>query len=162
ACSNVASLLLARSLSRRRDLAIRESLGASRFQMVRPLLAEGVLLVVCGAAAGLLFDAVLRDQLSYVRWPTAYGMSFDFHFQSDRGLLLYASITALAALLASSLIPVLRSSAVQPRLSRRGFSAGFVLMQVALSIVLLTLGTLFTRSFLHLAHAGPGFDISHT
>jgi putative ABC transport system permease protein len=69
ACFNVAGLLLARAVSRRRELAVRKALGANRFQLVRHLLAEGFVLVVIGAGAGLVIDALLRYRLSYVRWP---------------------------------------------------------------------------------------------
>ena len=108
ACFNVAGLLLARGVTRQRELAIRKALGASRFQLARHLLAEGFVLVVLGAGAGLIVDAFLRNWLSYVRWPSAYNLPFEFHFQNDRGLFLYALATALAALLVSSLLPSLR------------------------------------------------------
>jgi hypothetical protein len=97
ACSNVAGLLLARGVTRQRELAIRKALGASRFQLVRQLLAEGLVLVGLGAGVGLIIDAVLRNWLSYVRWPSAYNLPFEFHFQNDRGLFLYALAMALVA-----------------------------------------------------------------
>jgi putative ABC transport system permease protein len=173
ACCNVAGLLLARALNRQRELAIRKALGATRFQIARPLLAEGLALVVGGAGAGLVLDAFLRERLSYVRWPTAYGMSFEFHFQNDSGLFLYASWMAFMALILSSLLPALRGSNAdlslamkqgEPSLSVRRWNlrSGFVLLQVVLSVVLLTLGATFTKSLLHLARTGPGFDAAHT
>src|SRR6202011_2106730 len=100
-------------------------------------------------------------------------ISFEFHFQSDSGLFLYAGVAALAALLVSSVLPALRGA--DPDLGRAikhadpSFSVrrwdmrnGFVILQVVLSMVLLTVSSLFTRSLLHLATAGPGFDASHT
>jgi putative ABC transport system permease protein len=173
ACSNVAGLLLARGVSRQREIAIRRAVGASRFRIARQLLAEGLVLLACGAGAGLLLDAVLRDRLSYVRWPSAYGLPFEFHFQQDGGLFLYASATAFAALLASSFLPALRGSRAdlslamkqgEPTFSVRHWNwrNGFVALQVVLSMVLLTLGALFTRSFLYVARADPGFDMAHT
>lgn len=173
ACSNVAGLLLARALGRQRDLAIRKALGASRLQIARLLLAEACVLVLAGAGAGLMLDAVLRNNLSYVRWPTAYGIPFEFHFQNDSGLFLYASATAFAALLLSSLIPALRGSDAgvgvalklgEPSISMRRWNlrGAFVILQVALSTVLLTLGAVFTQSFAQLVRTGPGFDVAHT
>ncbi|HEY6343530.1 MAG TPA: ABC transporter permease [Bryobacteraceae bacterium] len=90
ACLNVAGLLLARGVARQRELAIRKALGASRSHIIRQLLAEGAVLVALGAAAGLVLDAFLRQQLSYIRWPSAYNLPLEFHFQTDRGLFLYA------------------------------------------------------------------------
>jgi putative ABC transport system permease protein len=177
ACFNVAGLLLARGITRRRQLAIRKALGANRFQVARYLLAEGFVLVVLGAGLGLMVDAFLRNQLSYVRWPSAYNLPFEFHFQNDRGLFLYALAAALTALLVSSLFPSLRGSNAdlnlalkqgehqgEPAFSIRRWSLrnGFLALQLALSVVLLTLGVLFLRSFLQVAQVNPGFDISHT
>lgn len=173
ACSNVAGLLLVRALNRRRDQAIRKAIGANRFQIALPLLLDGLVLVICGAAAGLILDAFLRDRLSYVRWPTAYGLSLEFHFQNGQGLFLYATLTAFAMLLFCSLLPALLSSNAdlslalkqsEPALSVRRWNlrSGFVILKVALSMALLTLGALFARSFLHVAMNGPGFDVTHT
>jgi predicted permease len=173
ACFNVAGLLLSRGVTRRRELAIRKALGANRFQLARYLLAEGFVLVVLGAGLGLVIDAFLRNQLSYVRWPSAYNLPLEFHFQSDRGLFLYALAAVFTALLVSSLLPALRGSNVDLNVAmKQGEAAfsirrwslrnGFVAMQLALSVVLLTLGILFLRSFLQVAEVNPGFDVSHT
>jgi hypothetical protein len=78
ACLNVAGLLLARGVARQRELAIRKALGANRGHIVRLLLVEGAVLVALGAAAGLALDAFLRQQLSYVRWPSAYNSKLRF------------------------------------------------------------------------------------
>jgi putative ABC transport system permease protein len=173
ACSNVAGLLLARGASRRRELSIRKALGAGRLQLARPLLTEGLVLVACGAAAGLALDAFVRRRLAALRWPSAYNIPIEFHFQTDRGLLLYALLAASVALLISSAIPALRGSGAdlglalkqgEPALSWRRWSLrnGFVMLQVVLTMVLLVLGALFTRSFAHLAGSGVGFDAEHT
>jgi predicted permease len=173
ACFNVAGLLLARGVTRQRELAIRKALGANRFQVARQLLAEGLVLVGLGAGVGLIIDAFLRNWLSYVRWPSAYNLPFEFHFQNDRGLFLYALATALVALLVSSVLPSLRGSNAdiglamkqgEPAFSIRRWNLrnSFVALQVALSMVLLMLGVLFSRSFLQVAGADPGFDVSHT
>jgi len=172
-CFNVAGLLMARGVSRQRELAIRKALGANRFQMARHLLAEGFVLVVLGAGAGLMVDAFLRNWLSYVRWPSGYNLPFEFHFQNDRGLFLYALGTALAVLLVSSLLPSLRGSNPdlalamrqgEPAFSFRRWSMrnSFVAMQLAVSMVLLMLGAVFFRSFLRVAGVDPGFDVSRT
>jgi putative ABC transport system permease protein len=176
ACANVASLLLARGVSRQRQIAVCKALGASRWQVAKPIVAEGLLLVGCGSIAALAIDAFLRDRLSYLRWPNAYNVPFEFHFQSDRGLLLYALLTALAALVICSLQPALSGSKADLGLALKtrdlGLSIGrtarktrltsFVGMQVVLSVLLLTLGALFVRSFLHIASTDVGFEAAHT
>jgi hypothetical protein len=132
-----------------------------------------LLLVGLGAAVGLIIDGFLRNRLSYVRWPSAYNLPFEFHFQTDRGLFLYAVATAFATLLVSSLLPALRSSNAdlglamkqsEPTFSVRRWNLrnGFVALQVVLSMVLLSLGVLFCRTFWQIAHLDPGFNVSHT
>lgn len=171
ACLNVAGLLLARGVARQRELAIRKALGASRYHIVRQLLAEGIVLVALGAAVGLAVDAFLRQQLSYIRWPSAYNLPFEFHFQNDHGLFLYALTAALVTLLLSSLLPALRGSRAdlglamkqgEPAFSLRHWNLrnGFVALQLAFSVVLLSISLLFARSFVHLARANPGFNVS--
>ena len=165
ACSNVAGLLVARRISRQRETAIRRALGANRLQLARPLLAEAAILVAGGAAAGLALDAWLRSRLAYVRWPSAFNIPIEFHFPADRTLFLYALVTAGTAFAICSLAGAGERSlaaAVKPRSGRWNPQYGLVALQVVLSMVLLTLGALFTRAFLHLANAGPGFDAAHT
>lgn len=165
ACSNVAGLLVARRLSRQRETAIRRALGANRLQLARPLLAEGVILVAGGAAAGLVLDAWLRSRLTDLRWPSAFNIPIEFHFPADRALFLYALVTAAAALAICSLAGAGERSlatAVKSRSGRWNPQYGLVALQVVLSMVLLTLGSLFTRAFLQVAHDGPGFDAAHT
>ena len=173
ACSNVAGLLLARGVGRQREIAIRKALGASRAQAARPMVEEGMVLVGCASVAALAIDAFLRDRLSGLRWPNAYNIPFEFHFESDRGLLLYSLSIALAAVAVCSLQPALRGSkadlgmAMKRRdtglaIGRETGSFGFAGMQVVLCVLLLTLGALFARSFLHVARGDLGFDAVHT
>jgi predicted permease len=173
ACLNVAGLLLARGVARQRELAVRKALGASRSHIIRQLLAEGAVLVALGAAAGLVLDAFLRQQLSYVRWPSAYNLPLEFHFQTDRGLFLYALAAALITLLVSSLLPAVRGSGAdlslamkqgEPAFSIRRWNLrnGFVALQLTLSVVLLSLALLFFRSFVHIANTNAGFNIADT
>ena len=171
-CANVAGLLTARGLSRRREMAIRKALGASRWQMARPLLAEASVLAAAGAAAGLLLEWFLASRLRLVRFPSAYGVPFEFHFRGDSGLLLYAAAAALVALAVSTLGPALSASRAdlawairqgEPALSLRRWNlrSVFVAVQMALAVMLLTVGALFVRSFAHVATADLGFDAAH-
>ena len=127
ACSNGASLLLARGVSRQKELAIRKALGAGRLQLAGPMLAEGFVLVAVSTAAGLALDAFLRNRLSTLRWPSAYNIPIEFHFQTDRGLLFYALMLSGIALLVTSLIPAL------PRSSRADVSLALKQGEPALS-----------------------------
>jgi putative ABC transport system permease protein len=172
-CCNVVGLLMARSLTRRRDLAIRKALGAGKLQLARPLLVEGLVVALCGAGLAVVLDAFVRSKLRYVRWPSAYGIPIEFHFQNDSGLFLYASMVAIVAFLLSSLLPALRGAdadlslafkQTEPSFSvrRLDLRSAFVILQVVLSMVLLTVSGLFARSLLHLAAEGPGFDVTHT
>lgn len=173
ACLNVAGLLLARGVARQRELAIRKALGAGHAHIIRQLLAEGAVLVAMGTAAGLILDGFLRHELSYVRWPSAYNLPLEFHLQTDRGLFLYALVAALVTLLVSSLLPAVRGAGVDLSIAMKqrepGFSIrrwnlrnGFIALQLALSVVLLSLAMLFARSFVHLADADPGFNVRGT
>ena len=173
ACSNVVGLLLVRVLNRRREQAIRKAIGANRFQIALPLFLDGLVLVICGAGLGLVLDTFLRNRLSDVHWPTAYGLTFEFHFQNDEELFLFASLATFATLLFTCLLPALKGSnadlslaikQAEPSLSIRRWNlrSGFVILQVTLSMALLTLGAIFTRSLVHVARNGPGFDVSHT
>jgi len=157
ACSNVAGLLLSRRAARAREMTIREALGANRWQLARPLSCEALVLIAGGTAAGIVLDALLRNRLRYLRWPTAYNIPFEFHFENDHRLLLYALLSACVALLVCS--PVTR---VKPTPARWNLRSGFVALQVVLSMVLLTLGALFARSFFHVANLDAGFDAVHT
>jgi putative ABC transport system permease protein len=141
--------------------------------VAQQLFAEALILVTFGAAAGLLIDVFLRDRLSYVHWSSAYNLPFEFHFQTDRGLFLYAAAAVIAAILLSSLLPSLSGSNAdlglamkqgEPAFSIRRWDLrnSFVTLQVVMSVVLLVLGALFGRAFVQLAGADPGFDISHT
>ncbi len=172
-CANAAGLLLARSTARRREIAIRKALGAGRLRIVGNLLAEGGILAGGGTVLGYLLHTAIAARLRLLTYPGAYGQPFEFHFETDAGLLVYAAATAVAALLISSLVPALRCAnadlslairQAEPAFSVRRWSLrnGFVGMQMALSVVLLALGVFFVRGFVRMSAADPGFDIAHT
>ena len=174
ACSNVAGLLLVRGANRRHEFAIRKALGGRGWQIAGPIFMESLVLVGCACGAALALDAFLRDQLSRLRWPNAYNIPFEFHLESDRGLLVYALGISLVALLISSLSPALFGSNVNPGVALKrsaGFEivggrtfrpSSFVGIQVVLCVLLLMLGSLFARAFLHIARTDLGFDAAHT
>jgi putative ABC transport system permease protein len=168
ACANVANLFLARAASREREIAIRTALGASRFQIVRQLLMETLLLALLGGAAGLLLASWSRDAL------VALGPSDIPRLHEIRINGLVAAFTLGVAFLTSlifGLIPALQVS--RPQIDQslkeaaRGSTGGtrshrlrsaFVVVQFALSLVLLTGAGLLIRSFAELRAVQPGFD----
>ena len=163
---------VARTVNRRRELAIRKALGAGRLQMAAPALAEAFLLVGCGAALALALDAFLRRQLSDLRWPSAYGIRL-IPFSKRCRIVPLCFLTAFAAFLLSSFLPTLRNAGAdvslamkqgEPSLTlgRWNLRNSFVTLQVVLSMVLLMLCGLFLRSLLYLTSTGPGFDVAHT
>ena len=172
-CANAAGLLLARSAARRREIAIRKAIGAGRMRIVANLLTEGAVLAGGGTVLGYLLHTAIAGRLRLLTYPGAYGQPYEFHFETDAGLLLYAAAMAVAALLISSLVPALRCAdadlslairQAEPAFSVRrwGVRNGFVAVQMALSVVLLALGIFFTRGFVHMSSADPGFDTAHT
>jgi ABC-type lipoprotein release transport system permease subunit len=96
---NVTSLLLARSVNRRKELAVRAALGASRGRLVRHLLAENAVLSWLGGAAGIALGAVAARALTLVRPPGDLAVRFDF--QLDHRVVMYAlALTTATAIMA--------------------------------------------------------------
>ena len=168
ACANVANLFLARAAAREREIAIRTALGANRFQIVRQLLIETVLLALLGGAAGLLLAWWSTDAL------VAMGPADLPRLDEIRVNGIVVAFTLGVALLTSlifGLIPALQASRqrVEQALKEasRGSTGGlhshrlrsaFVVSQFALSLVLLVGAGLLIRSFAQLRAVRPGFD----
>ncbi len=165
ACANVANLLLANAVGRRHELAVRAALGAGRRHIARQMLAESLTLGLLGGAAGLgvAYGALrLLVALGPANLPRLTGLSID---PTVLGFTLAAS---LLSALAFGLVPVLRS--VRPTISptvqgrtlsqsseRRRLQHSLVVIQVALSVVLLVASGLMFRSFQALRNVHPGF-----
>jgi putative ABC transport system permease protein len=168
ACANIANLLLARATARRHEMSVRLALGATRFRLTRQLLAESLLLAGCGAALGLVFahwgSQLLIRQLSTSTNTVFLDMGIDW-----RVLGFTAGVAAVTALLFGT-APALRASRVQPNEalkdqgrgvigdSRFGIGNLLVVVQVALSLILLAAAGLFVRTFTSLANQSLGFD----
>jgi predicted permease len=166
-CANVANLLLARAANRQSEISIRLAIGAARGRIVRQMLTEGLLLVAAGAVVGVVF----------ARWGVALLVGFfagvrhrillDPHFDI-RVLAFIVCIAVLTGLL-FSIAPALhatRPDATKPQESERPSSAkprvrmgqGLVVLQVALSLVLLCGAALFVRTLHNLGSLEAGFS----
>ncbi|MBA3240609.1 MAG: ABC transporter permease, partial [Acidobacteria bacterium] len=168
ACANVAGMSLARSATRRRELAIRLALGARRGRLVRQLLTESVLLFLLGGAAGLLLAVWLTDLLLSFKPPTPFSIELDLGL--DARVLAFTFLTSLVTGAVFGLAPALQASrpdvvtALKGEVSSGGGSKrsrllnAFVVGQVAVSLVLLVSTGLFLRSLQNARHLDPGFD----
>ncbi len=170
ACANVSNLLLARASVRRQELAIRLALGAGRRRIVRQLLAESLLLALLGTGAGLLLNLWMAGILNHVQLPLP--IPVHLLIQPDWRLLLYSVVIAVASALVAGLLPALKATRggvsaalkrtehqVEGRWSLRG---GLIVMQLAVSVVLLTMGVLFVRNMTKSMTMSPGFDADET
>jgi macrolide transport system ATP-binding/permease protein len=170
ACLNVANLQLAKASARRREIALRYSLGASRWRVARQLLTESVLLALVAGAVGLSLAVVAVDALQALQPQTV--IPFDIQVGLDTRVLGFTLLVALSTGVLFGLVPVLqvlRAGQIEA-LRDQGFALGrsrrkshlqdsFVAAQVALSLVLLAAAGLFVRSLNNTLAIDPGFDL---
>jgi predicted permease len=164
ACSNVANLLLARGVARRREMGVRMAVGAARGRLVRQLLTESLLLALMGAAAALLATMALT-RFAVSRVPPEIPMSI--HLSPDARVLGFALAGALVAALLFGVAPALRTASAdvvsaikEGSMAPRGVRLrnALVAAQVALCMVLLGSSALFLRSLAAAGDIDPGFD----
>jgi macrolide transport system ATP-binding/permease protein len=174
ACVNVSSLLLVRSEARKREIAVRGALGASRTRLVRQFITEALVLVIAGAALGLLcaYGAMQvltrllpKDVLSFM--PYLRGIGLNSHVVE------FAVAISLFAAALFAITPVLRLPLAQLREGLtdggrasagtfwRRFGANLVVLELAVAVVLLVGAGLLGRSFYKLLHVELGFQSDH-
>ena len=169
ACSNVANLVLARALGRRREIAVMSALGASRWRIAQRLLAENLIVAAVGGAVGLLLAYTgvrALPALSGANLPQAERIHIDAY------VMLYVTATAALAGILAGLPPVfqlaggdvlrwMKEGSAQGGSSAAGHRVRVALTvsQIALSTVLLAGAGLLTRSFWNLASVDPGFQV---
>ena len=174
ACVNVASLLLVRSESRKREIAVRGALGASRFRLIQQFTTDGFVLVATGAALGLiaahaamrlLSSLISKDMISSM--PYLQGLGLNAH------VMLFAMTISMGAVILFSVTPMLRLPLTQigeglaeggrgyaGTLWRR-FGANLVVVELAIAVVLLVSAGLLGKSFYRLLHVEIGFQSDH-
>jgi predicted permease len=166
-CVNLASLLLARATERRREIAVRLAIGASRQRLVRQLLTESLLISLSGGATGVFLAAMINSAVRGIRLPSDITLLFDLRI--DWRVLTFALLLSIATGILFSLIPALQSSKPQlvPALKDESSMAGFrrsrlrnflVIAQVSLSLVLLVSSGLIVRSLQVAQKMRPGFN----
>lgn len=169
ACANVANLLLSRAAARQKEIGLRLALGASRWRLIRQLLTESVLLSVLGGVLGILFAIWIKDGVIAVsEWGGRNMSALDPKL--DWRVLGFTLALSLVTGIVFGLAPAWRSTGVNltPTLkdggrgssagSRSLLSRGLVVVQVALSLLLLVGAGLFVRTLLNLQRVDPGFN----
>jgi predicted permease len=169
ACANIANLLLSKAVGRRREIAVRLSLGASRARIARQLLVESLLLAILGGAAGLLVAwwsaGLLMAFVPPVDIPINLGL------RVDGSVVAFTALASLVTGLVFGIVPALHASS--PRMTqvlreesgrtssgatRQRLRNALVVAQVALCLILLVGAGLFLQSLRRAQHLQPGFD----
>ena len=168
ACFNVANLMLARAVTRSREIGIRLAIGASRGRVVRQLLTESVLLALLGGVLGWALAYAGADVVRVSFPPVPYPISLDFapdgyvlKWMTGVSVLTGMIFGLAPALLASrtDLVNVIKGGVAQPSHGRRRWNlrGALVVAQVTISIVVLICAGLFIRSLRQVRQADPGF-----
>jgi predicted permease len=157
ACTNVASLLLARASSRSHEFAVRLSLGASRRRIIRHLFAESLLLCVLGSIAGLAVDMICTNLIDKIAFP----LPIPIHpvISPDPRLIWYLLGAMLVSALLCGLLPALRVVGRDPN---QGLKQAEPPSGHAWNLVLLAAAFLFVHNLLRATSTNPGFDVDHT
>jgi putative ABC transport system permease protein len=167
ACVNLANLLLARATERRKEIAIRLAVGASRARLVRQLMTESVMLSLMGGSCGILVAAWINQLVRAIKLPTDFALVFDLRI--DWRVIAFTLALSVLTGLVFSLIPALQSSKPElvPALKDESSMAGFrrsrlrnslVVAQISLSLVLLVSAGLIVRSLQEAQRMRPGFN----
>ena len=168
ACTNIANLLLARATARARELAVRQALGARRGRIIRQLLTESLILALAGGALGIVF-AISASRL-LLRMVSAGPEVMPLNVGLNTTVLLFTLAITIATALLFGTIPAFRATRVQLTESlkegrgaikggaKNRLARAMVVLQVALSLVLVVGASLFLRSLINLTNVDTGFN----
>ena len=170
ACTNLANLLLARATERRREIAVRLALGASRFRLVRQLLTESVLLALAGGALGLLPAFWLVGLAATIKMPPNIPAAIEIFI--DYRVFIFTFLLSLATGVLFGLLPALQATKtdIVPSLKdevsfgghrRSWLKSSLIVAQISLSLVLLVGGGLMMRALQQAQTINVGFDPQH-
>jgi predicted permease len=171
-CANVANLMLARSVGRQREMAVRRSLGASHWRILRLLMSEGLVLALAASAAALLFASWASRAIVRLVPPLASGIRIEPDLTPDTQVALYAlSLAVLSALVFTiapavrawrqELLPWLRAGENSVAPGRSKLASFLVIAQLALCVVLLTGAGLASRSLYLISQLDVHFSKDH-
>jgi predicted permease len=169
ACANVANLMLVRSVARRREIAIRMSLGASRWRLVRQLLVESLVLALSGGVVALLITFWTAG--TFMKFLPTTDFPISLSIRTDREVLLATLGISVLTGVIFGILPALRSSSEAPvavlkedtgsasgGLRKARLASVLVVAQISLSLLLLVCAGLFIRSFMSAQQINPGFN----
>lgn len=167
ACANLSNLMLVRAGTRRREIAVRLALGATRARLIRQLLTESILLAIGGAAVGLLLAILATKSIAF---SNAFNLPLLQTVKVDSAALLFTFIVAVGTGLLFGVMPAFQATGIDLQAdlqdATRGSSAGkqrarwrntLVVAEIALACILLSGAGLLVRSFLHVLETDPGF-----
>jgi predicted permease len=171
ACANVAGLMLTRAARRRPEMAVRSAMGATRFEIMRQVLVESVVLSLCGGALGIALSVILlKTMLRFVpqNLPRLEQIAVDGR------VLLFAALASILTGVLFGALPAWRMSRLDPALAlregTRSVTSGrgqhrlnsvLVIMETAIGLVLLVGAGLLIRSFIQVLNVDPGFNPHH-
>lgn len=175
ACANIANILLVRSVTRQKELAVRATMGAGSWRLIRQLLTESILLATIGGAFGLLLAHWTETVL--IRLVSGGAGPIPLDVRLDSRVLMFTLCVAVLTGILFGLVPALRTARLDLNPTLKSTSRGIagrssqagrvpvakvlVVAQVALSLVLLVVAGVFLRSFKNLTRVQIGYDSDH-